>query len=942
MISVEELRIPSELLELIKKKGWTRLTEIQEKAFKPVYDGKNTLIMAPTGYGKTEAAILPVLAKMISMKPEPLAVIYITPLKSLINDLKERIEWWASPLGFRVARKHGDVSASERSTRLKKVPHILLTTPEGLEIDLDWATQFRKYYKNVKWVIIDEAHELVSNKRGAQLSVLLERLKAYTQYDFQRIALSATVGDPELTAKVLFGSSKRDTRIVSVSKRRKITLEIDTVTSTENTNFWSELAKKVLEKVDPPTLVFVNTRFAAERLHEEISKISNLKVEVHHSSVSKDVRVSSEKLLKDGKIDVVIATKTLELGIDINKLKKVIQVKSPGSVAALLQRIGRAGHELGGESRGSLITTTEIDTIDSYIESILAVRGIVEKPKVIEMPLDVLAREIIGMVLQYKQLDVNFAYEVVRGSYLFRNLTRETFDEVIDILVKNKLLNKENNNLKIGYMFYKLWCFDCQSKKWWSRPFGEFFSMISERDTFVVKWNNKTIGDLDAFYVYKYLRPDSKIRLAGRVWKIINIDEENMRVIVEPSTDDKGEVPLWRSDESIRSPLVPVYAIEVLTSQEVPSNVRVSEEAQMKIRRVVEWYQKRKVPIPGGNLYYVEKLDKGYSITGFIDHRVAETIAHILMYLISSEYTTSVQIRSSMVGIAVTIETNEKIPNVVQLLKKIDNVEELLKKSLERSPYLFQVAKEIQLSFGKIGKVTPNDGIIYEEAIKQTIQKHFDIEATKEFLEGIKSGKIKLKLLKAKTYSPFTEYLLSLPPVRPWLKMVEMRIVNTLKGEAFTVEELALMLNLSPTTIENKLKEMRKPTSKNRTLQFIDVEFGETRWILLDDLDEIMKRDEYSSSFKPKDIHENFVVYFRTSPKDEYNMRYFKPLEILQDPEGFLSKFPDEEYYEVKVMIPADTLIKNMVPRYFYIPKKALPAVLLNAVAYLQRIRRHT
>ncbi|NPA84512.1 MAG: ATP-dependent helicase, partial [Crenarchaeota archaeon] len=168
----------------------------------------------------------------------------------------------------------------------------------------------------------------------------------------------------------------------------------------------------------------------------------------------------------------------------------------------------------------------------------------------------------------------------------------------------------------------------------------------------------------------------------------------------------------------------------------------------------------------------------------------------------------------------------------------------------------------------------------------------------------------------------------------------EARIVSLLKGEAFTAEELAMMLDLSPTTVENKLKEMRKPTSKARVVQFIDVEFGETRWCLLEDLNEVMKKEEYSTSFRPKDIHENFTMFYRTSPKEEYNMKYFKPLDLINSPDKFLEGINADEIYEVKVVFQGDPLFKNLVPRYFYVPKKALPAVLLNAVAYIQKVRR--
>ena len=322
-----------------------------------------------------------------------------------------------------------------------------------------------------------------------------------------------------------------------------------------------------------------------------------------------------------------------------------------------------------------------------------------------------------------------------------------------------------------------------------------------------------------------------------------------------------------------------------------------------------------------------------------MDQKLAEGLAHLLMYKVSSEYTAAVSVRSSFTGVAVTAEGSE-IPNPIKLLKEIDDVEEAIRNAMERSPYLVQTAKEIQLSFGKLGRVTPEDELIFEEAMKQAIEKYVDVEKVKKFIEGIKKKEIKVKLVKSKTLTPLAAHVMRLPAFKPWLKIVEARIVTFLKGEAFTAEELSTLINLSPTTIENKLKEMRKPNSKARVMHFIDVEYGETRWCLLEDIEKIMQKEEYASSFKPLDPYESFTMFYRTSPKEEYSMKYFKPIDLIENPEEFLQSINADELYEVKVVFQGDPLFKNIVPRYFYVPKRALPAVLLNAVTYIQRVRR--
>ncbi|MCE4603247.1 MAG: DEAD/DEAH box helicase, partial [Desulfurococcales archaeon] len=271
--AVEEL--DPRLVELIRRRGWSGLTVVQEKAIPVILDGANAILVAPTGEGKTEAALLPILSMMAREGAEPVSLLYITPMKALINDLYLRISWWASRLGFRVARKHGDTSASERSRRLRNVPHILVTTPESLEIDLDWSRRFRVYYRNLRWVIIDEVHELLSNKRGAQFIIQLERLARIAGRDIQRIGLSATIGDLDRALELLSGSSSRRRVIVDGRRVKKPKLSV-TYVRDDSSDPWLDVAGKVLQEVEKPSLVFVNSRYVAEKLKDSLERLARI------------------------------------------------------------------------------------------------------------------------------------------------------------------------------------------------------------------------------------------------------------------------------------------------------------------------------------------------------------------------------------------------------------------------------------------------------------------------------------------------------------------------------------------------------------------------------------------------------------------------------------------------------------------------------------------
>lgn len=937
------MEIDQRILTLIEKRGWKSLNEIQQKSYVPILQQKNALIIAPTGYGKTEAAILPILNMMLETNPEPVSVLYITPLKALINDLTYRIKWWASYLGFQVSRKHGEVPQKEKNMRLKNVPHILITTPEGLEIDLDWASKFREYYRNIKWVIVDEIHELISSKRGAQLSVLLERLKEYTGYDFQRIGISATISNEEEVLRFLSGSSSRESEIIKISSLKDFILRVIKLKQTNDSDLWTESAKIIKNEIKPPTLIFTDSRFTTERLHEEMEKLIKEGIYVHHSSVSRDIKDDVEKALKDNNAIAVICTKTLELGIDIGSVKNVILYRPPPSVFSFLQRIGRSGHAINKVSEGEIVCVYDTDVLEAVALYSLAKRKSLEKLDIIPY-FDVIARELLGMALQNSELDINKAYKIIKSSYVYRNLSFDKFLEIVNYLELTGLIKKEEGDtVKIGSSFFKLWRFNKDKKNSWVKGFSEFFSFITSDDTFSVKYNDIVIGEIDAMYVYKHLRVGDIIRISGKLWKITKIEPSKLLVQVQQANADAGEIPVWRGDVISKSDLIPYEIPSIFKEDELTTfnSLILDKEAQNTIENIRNEYIIHNLSLPSNEVLYIEKIDEDEWIyTTLIDEKISNTIAHALLYLAMLKYGLNVYTRASIYGFSIKGPQEDLLKQL--LLMPDEKIRSVIIRGITRSPLFLATLKEVQYSFGKIGKISSKeDKLILDEALKQTISKHFSINKTLKFLNEIRACKVKVIDLSEKmkgSLTPLAKAVLLQAPVRPWFSDIYGKIAQVLKGGAYTLEELSEIIGLSPKSLESRLKQMRKPDSKFRTISFIDIETKETRWCLAEEFKDIAESEDFISSFTPINEDEAYIVTFRPLGSNS-NMDLIIKVRDLLDEELVNRKIPFDEIEELKIKDPNDSLVQSISPRFYYVNRKNIKYVLLNAITYIQSLK---
>ncbi|MCJ7770220.1 DEAD/DEAH box helicase, partial [Candidatus Bathyarchaeota archaeon] len=381
---------------LIEERGFGIATGPQSRAIPLILQGKNVLLIAPTGTGKTEAAFLPVFSRLLEQveRPPGIRVLYITPLRSLNRDLLDRLKWWCQSLDIRISVRHGDTETRERYQQSHNPPDILITTPETLEAILPGRI-LRRHLSQIRWVIIDEVHEFAEDKRGSQLSLALERLRLVTERDFQIIGLSATIGSPEKVAKFLAGAN-RPVELIKVSVARETEFQIICPEATPEDH---ELAERLYTRPEVAArlrvmrniienqravLLFTNTRSVAEVLASRFRIWDvNFPVSIHHGSLAKIARITAEQGLKEGELKGLVCTSSLELGIDIGNIDLCIQYMSPRQVTRLIQRVGRSGHNIGRVAKGIIVT---MDSDDSLEAMVIAKRAFLEILEPVHIP----------------------------------------------------------------------------------------------------------------------------------------------------------------------------------------------------------------------------------------------------------------------------------------------------------------------------------------------------------------------------------------------------------------------------------------------------------------------------------------------------------------------------------------------------------------------------
>jgi ATP-dependent helicase Lhr and Lhr-like helicase len=614
-------------------------TEPQEQGWPHILQGATTLISAPTGSGKTLAAFLACIDRLVRKAltgelQDQTEVLYVSPLKALGNDIKTNLE---VPLGeiqqlamtkgflmpeIRAAVRTGDTLMHERRAMLERPPHILVTTPESLYILLT-AEKSRAILKSVNTIIVDEIHAVADDKRGAHLAVSLERLEALAERPPLRIGLSATQKPIELIAHFLTGSGRPDPKIVQIGHRRRVDLAVEVPGSelgpVASHEMWGEIYDRVAELVRQhrSTLVFVNTRRLAERVaHHLAERLGNEAVATHHGSLSRKLRLAAEKKLKAGEIQVLVATASLELGIDIGAVDLVCQIGSTRSISVAWQRIGRAGHWHGAIPKGRIFATTRDELIESAALVHAMHEGDLDRIAIPDAPMDVLAQQIVAMCACEDWAEDEL-FALARTAYPYRDLERTAFDSIIEMLSEGitsrrgrygaYLLRDRVNGRLHGRRGSRLVAITSGG----AIPDNSLYAVVAEPE-------GTPVGTVDEDFAVESLGGDIML-LGNSSWRIRRVAAG--RVLVEDAHGAAPTIPFWRGEAPARTAELSQYVAAVrekigeLARDVAPgTDLRASAEAVA----AVEWLQKECGLDRSGAEQLVEYIVAGRTILGAI------------------------------------------------------------------------------------------------------------------------------------------------------------------------------------------------------------------------------------------------------------------------------------------------------------------------------------
>ncbi|MFO0554340.1 MAG: DEAD/DEAH box helicase [Polyangiaceae bacterium] len=512
--------------------GWRSLRPVQELTIDAVLDGCNAVVLAPTAGGKTEASIFPLLSRILTEDLKPVCVLYVCPIRALLNNQEDRLSSYARMVGLEVFKWHGDVSDSRKKKFREAPAHILMTTPESLEVMMiSERTDAKALFSGLAAVIIDEVHAFAADDRGAHLASLLERLVVLADRDVQRIGLSATVGNPYVIGEWLQGSSKRPFRLVD-PPRPKAERDLHLERCADISDAAMAIGRIARGK---KSLVFVESRSRAEKVAHALAG-TGVEVFIHHSSVSRADRTLAEEQFAKGQNTAIVCTSTMELGIDVGDLDQVIQVDAPSSVASFLQRLGRTGRRANTRANCTFFCLSPESLLQSVALLRLAENGWVEDVTPAAHAMHVLAHQVMALILQEGGISRHKLMPWVEAAYPFSSVRLERLQELIDTMLERQILYEADGLLSLGQRGEKLYG---------RKNFFELYAVFTAPPVMRVQHGKEDVGYIQALFVSMHDASKGPLcfRLSGRAWEVGLIDYGKGVLHVRPA--DHGRVPSW-------------------------------------------------------------------------------------------------------------------------------------------------------------------------------------------------------------------------------------------------------------------------------------------------------------------------------------------------------------------------------------------------------------
>jgi ATP-dependent helicase Lhr and Lhr-like helicase len=562
---------PALQYQIVNDLGWQELRPVQEQTIDVVLDGGNCVVLAPTAGGKTEAAILPLLSLADAEDRAAVSVLYIAPLRALLNNLEPRLQHLSGLVGRRAFKWHGDVGQRARRRFIEEPADILAITPESLEAMLIGGSVPRaRVLGHLRSVVVDEVHSFAAGDRGGHLVALLERISRVAGRDLQRIGLSATVGNPEVICSWLAGSSTREQVVVNPERGNvDAALSLDEVGTLEN-------AAVVIERLHPgrKRLIFADSRRRVEALGHELGR-RGVEVHVTHSSLSVAQRTAAERAFEEGQSCVIVATSALELGIDIGDLDHVLQIDAPCSVSSFLQRMGRTGRRRQMPTNCTFLTTDDDSLVQAAALLRLYKQGYVEPVEPVKRGSHLLAHQLMALGLQHRGVPTNEWWSWVEGAATFTDLTADDRTELVEQMLRANILVEADGRLILGEHGEKLYG---------GRNFMDLYAVFSTPSALKVIWGPREIGTIDTYFARFKEASELTFVLAGRTWQATHVDWRRATCHVEPALD--GVLPSWMGSPRLLARELCQAMREVLVDdEEDPWWSRRAREAMVGVRQ---------------------------------------------------------------------------------------------------------------------------------------------------------------------------------------------------------------------------------------------------------------------------------------------------------------------------------------------------------------------